>query len=260
MFLAMICFLQFLMGRHFLIENSGASKIFDDSPLSVLKCLGLHTGLLDQCMFGARLEDQPIKKRSRFESDVALSGLSTLCDGSHEHLVLRGCGPGGARTASAAQYPTQLCDAILDEVHQMSSMSQAGGSKMPSHRFAEVTKITKLEQVQDRIEELRTVANKHGYRELFEQLVDPWLENRKPFRAASNMAAATKMSEDVSVGGTGCEPEAMTPSVGGTGCEPEALAEAGRSRIGGTGCEPEAMMRSVGGTGCVPEAMIEMMN
>eukprot|EP00959_Pyramimonas_sp_CCMP1952_P318698 6668590-Pyramimonas_sp.AAC.1 len=48
-FLAMCCFLQCLMGRHFLIENSGASEIFAESPLKVLNQLKLYQAKLDQC-------------------------------------------------------------------------------------------------------------------------------------------------------------------------------------------------------------------
>eukprot|EP00973_Karenia_brevis_P043619 6043457-Karenia_brevis.AAC.1 len=64
-FLAMACFLQLLMGRHFMIENSGASEIFVKSPLHVLERLGLLVHKLDQCMYGAMMEGEPIKKSSK---------------------------------------------------------------------------------------------------------------------------------------------------------------------------------------------------
>ena len=61
-FLALVCFVQFLMGRHFILENSGASKIFQDSPLRCLEPLGLHFARLDQCMYGAKQEEKHVKK------------------------------------------------------------------------------------------------------------------------------------------------------------------------------------------------------
>ena len=64
-----MCFLQFLMGRHFIIENSGASRIFKESPLQCLEALGLHVSKLDQCMYGAEQEQVRIRKSSMFVSD-----------------------------------------------------------------------------------------------------------------------------------------------------------------------------------------------
>ena len=61
-FLALICFLQVLLDRHFLIESCGASKIVKESPLQVLVDLGLHITKLDQCMYGAQQENQRTKK------------------------------------------------------------------------------------------------------------------------------------------------------------------------------------------------------
>ena len=40
-FLAMLCFLQYFMGRMFLLESSGASVIFGESPLGTLGTAGL---------------------------------------------------------------------------------------------------------------------------------------------------------------------------------------------------------------------------
>ena len=138
-FLAMCCFLQFLMGRHFMIENSGASKIFQDSPLSALAQLGLHRTKLDQCMYGAELEGKRIKKNTTIVSDRPVPGLDTLCDHDHEHLQLRGGGPDGSRTASAARYPTPLCNAILKAVSHVNknATSKDGGRRIPSFSFCE---------------------------------------------------------------------------------------------------------------------------
>ena len=151
-FLAMCCFLQFLMGRHFMIENSGASKIFQDSPLSALAQLGLHRTKLDQCMYGAELEGKRIKKNTTIVSDRPVPGLDTLCDHDHEHLQLRGGGPDGSRTASAARYPTPLCNAILKAVSHVNknATSKDGGRRIPSFSFCEpdgLQEMTKMEQI-----------------------------------------------------------------------------------------------------------------
>ena len=47
-FLALCCLIQILLGRHFIIENSGASRVFHLSPLKVLSRLGLSTSKVDQ--------------------------------------------------------------------------------------------------------------------------------------------------------------------------------------------------------------------
>ena len=68
-FIAMLCFLQHLMGRMFMVETSGASVIFEESPLAILEQLGLYSNLLDQCMYGAQQENQPIRKNTKVKSD-----------------------------------------------------------------------------------------------------------------------------------------------------------------------------------------------
>ena len=68
-FLALLCFLQVLMGHHFRIESSGASKIIKESPLQILVQLGLYGGKLDQCMYGAEQENRRIKKNTMFVFD-----------------------------------------------------------------------------------------------------------------------------------------------------------------------------------------------
>ena len=134
-FLALVCFLQFLMGRHFLIENSGASKIFEESPLRILSHLGVSHSKLDQCMYGAMQDNIHIKKSTAFVSDCPTPELETRCDHSHQHLQLRGHGPGGSRTAAAAMYPKALCDSIHATIAAMRTTPQDGGRKPPSHEF-----------------------------------------------------------------------------------------------------------------------------
>ena len=126
-FLALVCFMQFLMGRNFIIEHSGASKIFQESPLRCLEQIGLQASKLDQCMYGAKQEGTHIKKSSTVVSCCQLIGLDKCCDHSHEHLQLRGHGPGGSRTAAAAVYPKALCDSILANITAMRTAPQDGG-------------------------------------------------------------------------------------------------------------------------------------
>ena len=125
------------MSRHFVIESSGASKIIKESPLQVLVQLGLHVTKLDQCMYGAEQENKRIRTNTMFVFDCPQTGLDSECDKTHTHLPLRGSGPKGPRTAAAAQYPTKLCDSILDSIAKMSTTSEDEGRLKPSvSRFA----------------------------------------------------------------------------------------------------------------------------
>ena len=89
---------------------------------------------LDQCMYGAKLEDQHIKKSTAVVSNTPVTGLDRRCGHSHEHLVLRGGGPHGSRTASAARYPDRLCDEILHAVKSINKNAtpKDGGRRTPS--------------------------------------------------------------------------------------------------------------------------------
>ena len=165
------------MGRHFILENSGASKIFQDSPLRCLEPLGLHFARLDQCMYGAKQEEKHVKKNSVFVSDCQQTGLDTVCDHHHEHVRLRGQGPMGSRTAAAARYPDGLCDSILASIAAVKTTPQDGGRKKPSHTFAttELSGMSKFDVVVHRLHELRAVAQSFGFEDLFQKLVDPWI-------------------------------------------------------------------------------------
>ena len=78
------------MGRHFIIESSGASKIFTESALKCLQELNPHMSQLDQCMYGAAQDEVPIRKHSKFMPDFPLKGMGIRCDKTHSHLQLRG--------------------------------------------------------------------------------------------------------------------------------------------------------------------------
>jgi len=188
----MVCFLQYLMGRHWILENSGASRIFRDSPLKCLDELDPSDSTLDQCMYGAEQDGTPIRKSSRFRSDMQLKGMDTRCDRSHEHIQLKGHGPGtGSRTAAAARYPNDLCDTILDNASSSTRPTpQDGGRNVPSpHVFVDPPGFEKWswqDQVAHRVRELRAVAVRLGHEELFKSLVEPWLDRAGPTGVPSN--------------------------------------------------------------------------
>ena len=99
------------------MENPKGSNIFtsEESPIALLQTLEFHTRDVDQCMKGAPLEGKAIKKSTSLQSSRKTKE-DTVCDGSHEHLHLRGTGPGGSRTAQSALYPDALCDDWLHEI------------------------------------------------------------------------------------------------------------------------------------------------
>ena len=134
-FLRILILVQTLLGRHWMIEQPAGSELFDseDSPLSSLlsqhsTLLERHTTVIDQCMYGAVMDDLPVKKRTRLESSFPPHHQPRQCDHSHRHCVLRGNNAQGTRTAQAAMYPHPLCHAILDEVSHVSAEIRDGGS------------------------------------------------------------------------------------------------------------------------------------
>ena len=54
-FLAAACFLQSLLYRRYILENSAYSDIFHDSPLVFLRELFYELALLDQCACGGMI-------------------------------------------------------------------------------------------------------------------------------------------------------------------------------------------------------------
>ena len=128
-FLAMCCYLQMLMGRRYIVENSGYSDIFEHSALVALRKLQYHMSTLDQCACNGKLEDQFIRKRSHFQSSHPAPALQILCPGGHKHLQLRG----GGRAASAAQYPAEECRRILESC--LHCVSTEGGRQLPAFQF-----------------------------------------------------------------------------------------------------------------------------
>ena len=99
-FLAMLCFLQVLLGAGYLLENPKGSDIFTDSPLQPLQnnSLPYETNTLDQCAYGAALDEGPIRKSTDLASDRKWPVLEHRCDGLHKHIQLRGTNKKGALT------------------------------------------------------------------------------------------------------------------------------------------------------------------
>ena len=96
--------------------------------------------------------------------------------------MLRCGGPDGSRTASAARYPDRLCNAILTAVKNINKdgTPKDGGRRIPSFSLCEpdeFREMNKMEQIVLYLAPLRTVARDHGYEELFENLVDPWVNH-----------------------------------------------------------------------------------
>ena len=150
-------------------------------------------------------------------------GLDTTCGHTHDHLQLRVSGPQGSRTAAAARYPQQLCVAILAAIPAMFSGSpgrdtpQDGGrsKRMPSFSFSDpegFAGMTKVEQILNRLGQLREVACQNGYADLYEELVEPWVARVKP-RASTAAMASCEVSPPAVRTATGSEtPSSETPS------------------------------------------------
>ena len=126
-FLTVLCFLQVLLGRTYTIENPKGSDIDKESMVQHLKAHGLpwNVNSLDQCGYGATIDDGPIKKSTSLMSDQVLPELTGRCTGDHVHVHLRGTSSKGSRTALSAVYPDALCDAILSAATRVRSVSFA---------------------------------------------------------------------------------------------------------------------------------------
>ena len=114
-FLTLMCMIQWLIGKSFLVENPKGSDIFKSSCLTELLTtdLSAYRHELDQCMFVGKLHGQEIKKPTGMLGNKYYQKLERKCCGTHRHLVLRGGDRNGALTAQAAVYPTELCDTLV---------------------------------------------------------------------------------------------------------------------------------------------------
>ena len=85
-FLTVLCFLQLLMARSYMVENPKGSDICDESPLCLLRhaCLPHARTTLDQCPYGATIDGGPILKSTDIEADQPLPLLNQHCDGTNQ--------------------------------------------------------------------------------------------------------------------------------------------------------------------------------
>ena len=175
-FLAVVCFLQILLGRGYFIESPRGSDIYDaeESPLHHLQTLGFFQRHIDQCMKGARLEGQAILKSTTIQSCNKLQE-DIKCDRNHTHLPLRGSGPGGSRTAQSAKYPEELCQAYVSE---MVPDASAGGRIVDCSGFqsekVQTTKIDFRKSCNQALNVLKKIAKEKGLTEQWNNIVEPW--------------------------------------------------------------------------------------
>ena len=135
-----------------------------------------HSFIFDQCMMGAKMDGEYIKKKTRLESDFEFQQSAPTCDGTHKHMILRGSNKNGPRTAQAAVYPAAMCDLILDEIQTRSSKIRSGG-RIPAFGANYVDEIEKKVPTLSKIlPELRLLAVHKGkqYEKAFDKMVVPW--------------------------------------------------------------------------------------
>ena len=199
-FLTLCCFLQILLGRGYYVENPKGSDIFvvEESPLSVLRTLPFGKRVIDQCMRGAELEDTPVKKATDLQSNKELKD-DVICDATHQHLPLRGTGPGGSRTAQSAKYTEELCTEYLEEMIP-SPKANAGGrivdcSGMKGNADTQAAEID-FQKICKALNVLKTIAIDKGYLKQWTEIVDPWLAesglDHCPHTAASALGKTGK--------------------------------------------------------------------
>ena len=95
--------------------------MFTHSDLAELRrhLLPHHRAVLDQCQYGASVDEQPIKKATEINSNVDIASssvdLNRKCQKNHDHNQLQGSSKNGqSKTAQAAVYTHELCDQILN--------------------------------------------------------------------------------------------------------------------------------------------------
>ena len=134
-----------------------------------------------------------------FVSDCLQTRLDCECNQNHSHLLLRGQGPRGSRTAAAAKYQTKLCDSILASIAKMRTTSQDEGRIKLSVRFAlpeSNSDDSKYDQVTHRLQEVRLTATQYGLTGLFQTLVDPWIKDAPVYRSDSKTHACSNKPDE----------------------------------------------------------------
>ena len=164
------------------MENPHRSDIWDayNSPLRNLNGPNLtSTSILqrlDQCQFGATIEEQPIKKATDLLSNHRLTQLRKTCCGEHKHLHLRGSGQGGSRTALSAVYPTALCHTVLETIDEIGGTQRNGGRISINLDSFRSTLTDKHQVLRELLSELRVHALRQGRMPMRHRVVDPWID------------------------------------------------------------------------------------
>ena len=173
-FLTLLCFLQVVMRRSYLIENSKGSDMFRESPISHLKHETLQHSItsFDQCAFGAMVDGGFIKKGTDVLSSEPMPEVDLQCPGGHAHVPLQGSNKTGARTAQAAVYPEGLCHAFLAAVRRIST-KQSGGRICIN--IKDLEGMTMTQSVATILGDLRVHAQRQGRLEAWDLIVTPWL-------------------------------------------------------------------------------------
>jgi hypothetical protein len=114
-----MCNLQLRAGRHFVFEQPSTSRAWSLEPVMKLMITeGVISTDFHQCMYGLvavdHLGSAPAYKPTRvLTSHPALAeALTRRCDGSHRHAQL----VGKSACSRAAQYPHEMCNAILKAI------------------------------------------------------------------------------------------------------------------------------------------------
>ena len=135
-FLTVLFFLQVVMGRAYGYEQPKGSDMPVESDLSALdQHLTTYTAHFDQCMKGAAIDGQLIRKSSELHSNVDIAacvpGLTQKCDKKHTHLHVRGSvttgtNKGASKSSASAMYPPEMCDDIVELARKVSNTASGG--------------------------------------------------------------------------------------------------------------------------------------
>ena len=179
-FLTVLFFIQMVLGRVWMLEQPAGSDLFRASALQVLTGADaldqVFPWVFDQCMLGAQVGGQAVKKRTQISSNSKFHSDPPQCDGSHTHCVLRGCDYTGSRTAQAAVYPPEMCRKILQEIRATSADICHGGRAAEVHLERLRDYGQQVHALQKILPEVRLLAQHRGedWLRVFDAVVAPW--------------------------------------------------------------------------------------
>ena len=133
--LAVLCFVQVVIGRAYIIERSRGSEMMVESPLSQLSTLQQDAVSFDQCYFEAKLKDEVlISESTNVDSHVFLPEFEKTCDGTHEHIHLGASNRAGLRTTQSVVFPKLPCTEIVAKAQAL-TMQGANASAGVIHEI-----------------------------------------------------------------------------------------------------------------------------